>query len=108
MESKTQQQLDDLLRANSMTPDTLHGPTLAQLFLSQMRISGSPNVIPLLFVSVRCRISIRLLSVRVSFPQEATRIPLNARWFRTSAKRPRSVCPASRRNPSLRGDTARN
>lgn len=50
MESKTQQQLDDLLRANSMTPDTLHGPTLAQLFLSQMRISlyGGQASVPML------------------------------------------------------------
>lgn len=50
MDPKTQQQLNNLLRANSMTPDTLHGPTLAQLFLSQMRISlyGGQASIPML------------------------------------------------------------
>lgn len=50
MDPKTQQQLNDLLRANSMTPDTLHGPTLAQMFLSQMRISlyGGQASIPML------------------------------------------------------------
>ncbi len=32
MDQTIQQQLTDLLRANSMTPDTLHGPTLTQLF----------------------------------------------------------------------------
>lgn len=50
MDPNTQQQLNDLLRANSMTPDTLHGPTLAQMFLSQMRISlyGGQASIPML------------------------------------------------------------
>ena len=50
MDPKTQQQLNNLLRANSMTPDPLHGPTLAQLFLSQMRISlyGGQASIPML------------------------------------------------------------
>lgn len=39
MNAAVQQQLTNLLRANSMTPDTLDGSTLTQLFLSQMRIS---------------------------------------------------------------------
>lgn len=50
MDQTIQQQLTDLLRANSMTPDTLHGPTLTQLFLSQMRVSlyGGVSSIPML------------------------------------------------------------
>lgn len=50
MDPNIQQQLTDLLRANSMTPDTLHGPTLTQLFLSQMRVSlyGGVSSIPML------------------------------------------------------------
>lgn len=50
MNPTTQQKLTDLLRANSMTPDTLHIQTLAQLFLSQMRISlyGGISSIPML------------------------------------------------------------
>lgn len=50
MNPSTQQSLHDLLRANSMTQDTLHGPTLAQLFLSQMRVSlyGGVSSIPML------------------------------------------------------------
>ena len=50
MDPTTQQQLTDLLRANSMTPDILHGPTLTQLFLSQMRVSlyGGVSSIPML------------------------------------------------------------
>lgn len=35
MNAAVQQQLTNLLRANSMTPDTLDGSTLTQLFLSQ-------------------------------------------------------------------------
>ena len=50
MTPSTQQALTNLLRANSMTPDTLDGPTLTQLFLSQMRISlyGGESAIPML------------------------------------------------------------
>lgn len=50
MKQTTQQALANLLRANSMTPDTLDGPTLTQLFLSQMRISlyGGESSIPML------------------------------------------------------------
>lgn len=50
MDETIKQQLTDLLRANSMTPDTLHGPTLTQLFLSQMRVSlyGGVSSIPML------------------------------------------------------------
>lgn len=50
MKQTTQQALTNLLRANSMTPDTLDGPTLTQLFLSQMRISlyGGESSIPML------------------------------------------------------------
>ncbi len=50
MTPSTQQALTNLLRANSMTPDTLDGPTLTQLFLSQMRISlyGGKSSIPML------------------------------------------------------------
>ncbi len=50
MDPTIQQKLTDLLRANSMTPDTLHGPTLTQLFLSQMRVSlyGGVSSIPML------------------------------------------------------------
>ena len=50
MDPTIQQRLTDLLRANSMTPDTLHGPTLTQLFLSQMRVSlyGGVSSIPML------------------------------------------------------------
>ena len=50
MTPSTQQALTNLLRANSMTPDTLDGPTLTQLFLSQMRISlyGGKSSSPML------------------------------------------------------------
>lgn len=49
MNAAVQQQLTNLLRANSMTPDTLDGSTLTQLFLSQMRISlyGGVSSIPM-------------------------------------------------------------
>ena len=44
MNAAVQQQLTNLLRANSMTPDTLDGSTLTQLFLSLWRGRFHPDV----------------------------------------------------------------
>ena len=50
MNELTQQRLDALLQANSMTPDRLDQTTLSQMFLAQMRVAlyGGVSSIPVL------------------------------------------------------------
>ena len=50
MNDLTQQRLDALLQANSMTPDRLDQTTLSQMFLAQMRVAlyGGVSSIPVL------------------------------------------------------------